>query len=62
MEKLTYELSEDNLLNMLNDTSSLISQKDIQQLQILATAYKTSNALTGKIEFWKWMNRMISAY
>ena len=57
MEKLTYELSEDNLLNMLNDTSSLISQKDIQQLQMLATAYKTSNALTGKIEFWKWMNR-----
>lgn len=60
MEKDNKELmniSEDDILEMMNDTSQLIAQFNIDELSLAAIAAKGSSTLTNEVEFWKWMGR-----
>lgn len=60
MEKDNKELmniSEDDILEMMNDTSQLIAQFNIDELSSAAIAAKGSSTLTNEVEFWKWMGR-----
>ena len=51
------DISEDDILQMIKDTSQLIGKYDINQLENAVIAAQSSNALTNNVEFWKWMGR-----
>lgn len=53
-------MNEQKLLQMFQDTSELAARKQIQNMQNIVNAYKSSNRLTGNVEFWAWMNRNFS--
>lgn len=50
-------MSDDEIVQMLQETSQLAAKDKINQLGSMAVAAQTSNALTNEAEFWKWMNR-----
>lgn len=52
--------SENDLLEMMNDTSKLVGKLRADQLSSAAIAAQTSNSLTNEVEFWKWMGRNYS--
>lgn len=63
MEKDNKELmniSENDILEMMNDTSQLIAQLNVDELSSAAIAAQGSNALANDVEFWKWMGRNYS--
>ena len=63
MEKDNKELinfSENDILEMMNDTSQLIAQFKIDELSSAAIVAQGSSALTNDVEFWKWMGRNYS--
>lgn len=53
-------ISENDILEMMNDTSQLIAQLNVDELSSAAIAVQGSNALTNDVEFWKWMGRNYS--
>lgn len=50
-------ISENDILHMLNDTSQLMASENATQLSAAAVAVQTSNDLTDNVEFWNWMGR-----
>lgn len=55
-------ISENDILYMLNDTSQLIASENVSQLSTAAAAVQTSNALTDNVEFWNWMGRNLKPF
>ena len=53
-------ISENDVLEMINDTSQLLAQFNANELSSAAIAAQNSNALTNDVEFWKWMGRNYS--
>lgn len=53
----SFNVKEDEVLQMFRDTSELAARKQVEQLQIVSNAYKASNDLTSNVEFWAWMDR-----
>lgn len=51
------DISENDILQMFDDTSQLIAAENASQLSLAAEAAKESNALTNDVEFWNWMGR-----
>lgn len=54
------DYSQDDIVNMINDTSELIANEQAEKLGLAAVAAQSSNALTDNVEFWKWMGRNYS--
>ena len=54
------EVQQDDVLKMLKNTSRIAADKQVEQLQIVANAYKSSKHLVENTEFWSWMNRNYS--
>ena len=52
--------SEQEVLQMLQDTSTLAAKRQCQQLTSAAAAYKASSTLADQVEFWSWMDRNFS--
>lgn len=50
-------ISENDIMQMLDDTSQLIAKHNINQLSSAAIAAQGSNVLSNNVEFWKWMDR-----
>lgn len=50
-------VSENDILQMFDDTSQLIAAENASQLSLAAEAAKESNALADNVEFWNWMGR-----
>ena len=50
-------MSEDELLDMINDTSQMIAKQNATALSNIAISYKKSGALVDNVEFWRWLNR-----
>lgn len=48
-------MREDEMLQMIDDTSKLVAEDKAQHLGEVATAYNQSAALANDVEFWKWM-------
>lgn len=46
-----------DVLQMIDDTSKLLSKKNSSKISNAVVAAKSSNALTDGVEFWKWMDR-----
>ncbi len=60
MDNLKHELanvSDDDVIQMMNDTSQLVARQNVNYLSSAAVADQGSNALTNNVEFWKWMER-----
>lgn len=51
------KMSEDAIMQMMDDTSRLVAKHNVEQLSASAIAAQSSNALTNNVEFWKWMSR-----
>lgn len=51
------EMSENEMLNMIKDTSQLAIQKNVNILTEGAVAAQSANVLANEVEFWQWMNR-----
>lgn len=54
------DYSQDDIVNMINDTSELIANEQAEKMELAAVAAQSSNALTDNVEFWKWMGRNYS--
>lgn len=54
------DISETEMIQMLNETSQLIAKHNINQLSSAAVAAQGSNSLSNNVEFWKWMGRNYS--
>lgn len=57
---INYDFSSEEVLEMIRDTSMVVSTYNENLLGTVATAYKTSNSLVENVEFWKWMDRNYS--
>ena len=51
------EMSENEMLKMIKDTSQLAIQKNVNILTEGAVAAQNANVLANEVEFWQWMNR-----
>lgn len=51
----------EDVLNMIDDTSRLLSDENKKALISAASAYRADNALAENVEFWKWMNQNYSS-
>ena len=60
IENELINFSEDEIMEMLNDTSQLVSKYNTNKLSSAAVAAQGSNALANNVEFWKWMGRNYS--
>lgn len=60
IENELINFSEDEIMEMLNDTSQLVSKYNTNKLSAAAVAAQGSNALANNVEFWKWMGRNYS--
>ena len=54
-------ISENDIMHMMNDTSNLVAKHNVAQLSSAAVAAQESAALSNNVEFWKWMGRSYSA-
>ena len=59
-DKDLMNISENDVLEMMNDTSQLLAQFNANELSSAAIAAQNSNTLTNDVEFWKWMGRNYS--
>ena len=50
-------ISEKEVLNMMNDTSKLFSKESRKILSAGTVRVHSSNILSNEVEFWKWMQR-----
>lgn len=60
MNNLLYEqinISENEIMEMLNETSQLLVENKVNTLSSAVIAAQKSNALSNDVEFWKWMQR-----
>jgi len=53
-------ISENEMMEMLNETSQLVVKNRANQLSSAAVAAQGSNTLSNNVEFWKWMGRNYS--
>lgn len=53
-------VSENEMVSMLTETSQLVAKHNANQLSSSAIAAQQSNALSNNVEFWKWMQRNYS--
>ncbi|TBL79091.1 hypothetical protein [Paenibacillus thalictri] len=53
-------ISENEMIDMLNETSKLVVRHNFNQLSSAAVAVQGSNSLSNNVEFWKWMGRNYS--
>ncbi|WP_195454926.1 hypothetical protein [Turicibacter sanguinis] len=51
------DFSENEMMQMLSETSELVGKHNANQLSAAAVAAQGSNALSNSVEFWKWMGR-----
>lgn len=51
------DISEKDIVTMMNDTSKLVAKINAAELSSSAIAAQSSNSLTNDVEFWKWMGR-----
>ena len=51
------EMSENEMLKMIKDTSQLAIKKNVNILTEGAVAAQSANVLANEVEFWQWMNR-----
>ncbi|WP_461206643.1 hypothetical protein [Clostridium sp. DL1XJH146] len=49
------DITESEVLNMVNDTSNIVKKEKIAMFSSIAGACKQTNNLTNSVEFWKWM-------
>lgn len=61
MENIIKENSTDDILQMIDDTSRLLAEENRNMLISVASSYLHDNALTEKVEFWKWMDQNYSS-
>ena len=54
---LMKNVSEDEILDMMQETSQLAAQEKAQFLSSAAVAAQSSNSLANSVEFWRWMGR-----
>ena len=54
-------ISEGDIMQMMNDTSRLVAEHNVNQLSTAAVAAQGSSSLSNSVEFWKWMSRNYSA-
>lgn len=54
-------ISENEMIEMLNETSQLVVKNNTNQLASAAIAAQGSNTLSNNVEFWKWMGRNYSS-
>ena len=59
-EKELINVSENEMVSMLTETSQLVAKHNANQLSSSAIAAQQSNALSNNVEFWKWMQRNYS--
>lgn len=57
MNKEYTNFSEEEVIAMMNETSQLAANFNINKLSSSAVAIQSSNSLTNNVEFWKWMSR-----
>lgn len=57
MKNIIKENSADDILQMMDDTSKLLSEENRKVLVSTTTSYLQDNALAGSVEFWKWMDQ-----
>lgn len=50
-------ISKDDMLQMMDDTSQFITKSSVDQFAASMAAAQASNSLTDNVEFWKWMAR-----
>lgn len=53
-------ITEDDVLNMMNDTSKLFAEKNAERLSEAAIAFNSSENLVNNVEFWKWLDKNYS--
>jgi len=53
-------ITENDIFQMMNDTSQLVAEHNVNQLSTAAVAAQGSSSLSNKVEFWKWMGRNYS--
>lgn len=53
-------ITENEIMEMMNETSCLVANHNINQLSSAAVAAQSSNALVNNVEFWQWMSRNYS--
>lgn len=54
-------ITEDDVLNMMNDTSKLFAEKNAERLSEAAIAFSSSQKVVNNVEFWKWLDRNYSS-
>ena len=54
-------ITEDDVLNMMNDTSKLFAEKNAERLSEAAIAFSASKKVVNNVEFWKWLDRNYSS-
>lgn len=59
-EKELINVSENEMVSMLTETSQLVAKHNATQLSSSAIAAQQSSALSNNVEFWKWMQRNYS--
>ena len=57
LENHEIELSEQEAVQMVQETSQLVAAHQANQLSSVAAAAQSSNALSNNVEFWKWLGR-----
>ena len=61
MENIKSEIPVNDILQMMDDTSKLLSEENRKVLVSTAASYLQDNALTEGVEFWKWMDQNYSS-
>lgn len=55
------QITENEIVEMFDDTSKLLADRKAQELNAAAIAYKQSASTVSNVEFWDWMNRNYSS-
>ena len=55
------DFSQDDTLQMLDETSKLLAEQCISELSSAAVAVPSSEALANNVEYWNWMARNYKA-
>lgn len=61
MNDMDQTVRAEDVLNMIDDTSRILSEENKKALISTASAYRADNALAENVEFWKWMNQNYSS-
>ncbi|MEY8392439.1 hypothetical protein AALA98_13935 [Lachnospiraceae bacterium 45-W7] len=61
MDNRRKEICADDILQMMDDSSKLLSEENGRVLNSVAVSYLQDNALAESVEFWKWMDQNYSS-